>query len=276
MGETAIVTCAVVGAEVTRAQSPAIPYTPEEIAAAALEAWRAGAAVVHLHARHPDGRPSQEAAHFREIVDRIRSAGCDVVIQCSTGGAVGMGVEERLGSLVPGAEMATLNMGTMNFGDDVFVNARPDIVRIAGRIRERGLLAECEVYDAGMLETLRWLLDRDLLARPYHVQFVLGVPGGMSGTERNLRFLVEGLPEPAHWTVAGIGRFEMPMAEAALRLGGHVRVGLEDNLYLSKGVPARGNGELVEAAMRLVRASGREPATPARAREILGLPSPRV
>jgi 3-keto-5-aminohexanoate cleavage enzyme len=276
MGETAIVTCAVVGAEVTRAQSPAIPYTPEEIAAAALEAWRAGAAVVHLHARHPDGRPSQEASHFREIVDRIRSAGCDVVIQCSTGGAVGMGVEERLGSLVPGAEMATLNMGTMNFGDDVFVNARPDIVRIAGRIRERGLLAECEVYDAGMLETLRWLLDRDLLARPYHVQFVLGVPGGMSGTERNLRFLVEGLPEPAHWTVAGIGRFEMPMAEAALRLGGHVRVGLEDNLYLSKGVPARGNGELVEAAMRLVRAAGREPATPARAREILGLPSPRV
>jgi 3-keto-5-aminohexanoate cleavage enzyme len=276
MGETAIVTCAVVGAEVTRAQSPAIPYTPEEIAAAALEAWRAGAAVVHLHARHPDGRPSQEAAHFREIVDRIRSAGCDVVIQCSTGGAVGMGVEERLGSLVPGAEMATLNMGTMNFGDDVFVNARPDIVRIAGRIRERGLLAECEVYDAGMLETLRWLLERDLLARPYHVQFVLGVPGGMSGTERNLRFLVEGLPEPAHWTVAGIGRFEMPMAEAALRLGGHVRVGLEDNLYLSKGVPARGNGELVEAAMRLVRAAGREPATPARAREILGLPSPRV
>jgi 3-keto-5-aminohexanoate cleavage enzyme len=276
MGETAIVTCAVVGAEVTRAQSPAIPYTPEEIAAAALEAWRAGAAVVHLHARHPDGRPSQEAAHFREIVDRIRSAGCDVVIQCSTGGAVGMGVEERLGSLVPGAEMATLNMGTMNFGDDVFVNARPDIVRIAGRIRERGLLAECEVYDAGMLETLRWLLDRDLLARPYHVQFVLGVPGGMSGTERNLRFLVEGLPEPAHWTVAGIGRFEMPMAEAALRLGGHVRVGLEDNLYLSKGVPARGNGELVEAAMRLVRGAGREPATPARARAILGLPSPRV
>ncbi len=276
MGETAIVTCAVVGAEVTRAQSPAIPYTPEEIAAAALEAWRAGAAVVHLHARHPDGRPSQEAAHFREIVDRIRSAVCDVVIQCSTGGAVGMAVEERLGSLVPGAEMATLNMGTMNFGDDVFVNARPDIVRIAGRIRERGLLAECEVYDAGMLETLRWLLDRDLLVRPYHVQFVLGVPGGMSGTDRNLRFLVEGLPEPAHWTVAGIGRFEMPMAEAALRLGGHVRVGLEDNLYLSKGVLAKGNGELVEAALRLVRAAGREPATPARAREILGLPSPRV
>jgi 3-keto-5-aminohexanoate cleavage enzyme len=276
MGEKAIVTCAVVGAEVTRAQSPAIPYTPAEIAAAALEAGRAGAAAVHLHARYPDGRPSQQAAHFREIVDRIRGAGSDLVLQCSTGGAVGMGVEERMGSLVDGAEMATLNLGTMNFGDDVFVNARPDIVRIAGRIRERGLVAECEVYDAGMLETLRWLLEKGHLARPYHVQFVLGVPGGMSGTERNLRFLAEGLPEPAHWTVAGIGRFEMPMAELALRMGGHVRVGLEDNLYLSKGVLAKGNGELVEGAVRRVREAGREPATPSEAREILGLPAPRV
>jgi 3-keto-5-aminohexanoate cleavage enzyme len=272
MGETAIVTCAVVGAEVTRAQSPAVPYTPAEIAAASLEAWRAGAAVVHLHARHPDGRPSQRAEHFREIVDRIRSAGSDVVVQCSTGGAVGMGVEERLGSLVEGAEMATLNMGTLNFGDDVFVNARPDIVRIAARIRERRLVPECEVYDAGMLETLRWMLDKGHLARPYHVQFVLGVPGGMSGTERNLRFLVEGMPEPAHWTVAGIGRFEMPMAEAALALGGHVRVGLEDNLYASKGVLAKGNGELVSAAVRLVERAGRPLATPTDARRILEIP----
>jgi 3-keto-5-aminohexanoate cleavage enzyme len=273
MGDKAIVTCAVVGAEVTRAQSPAVPYMPEEIARASLEAWREGAAVVHLHARHPDGRPSQDAGHFREIIDRIRAAGSDLVVQCSTGGAVGMGVEERLGSLVEGAEMATLNMGTLNFGDDVFVNARPDIVRIATRIRERGIVPECEVYDAGMLETLRWLLDKGHLAHPYHVQFVLGVPGGMSGTERNLRFLVEGMPEPAHWTVAGIGRYEMPMAELALRLGGHVRVGLEDNLYLSKGVLARGNQELVAAAVRMVRESGRSLATPSEARGILEIPT---
>ncbi len=269
--DIAIVTCAVVGAEVTRAQSPAVPYTPEEIARAALDAWREGAAVVHLHARHEDGRPSQESRHFREIVDRIRSAGCDVVIQCSTGGAVGMGVEERLGSLVPGAEMATLNMGTLNFGDDVFVNTRPDIVRIAARIREMGLVPECEIYDAGMLETLRWMREKGHLGPGYHVQFVLGVPGGMSGTERNLRFLVEGMPEPVDWSVAGIGRFELPMAEAALRLGGHVRVGLEDNLHVSKGVLAKGNHELVAAALRLVRESGRTPATPSQARRILGI-----
>jgi 3-keto-5-aminohexanoate cleavage enzyme len=271
MGERTIVTCAVVGAEVTRAQSPAVPYTPAEIAAAAVDAWREGAAVVHLHARHEDGRPSQSAHHFREIVDRIRAAGSDVVIQCSTGGAVGMGIDERLGSLVPGAEMATLNMGTLNFGDDVFVNARPDIVRIAARIREQGLVPECEIYDAGMLETLRWMLDKGHLAQPYQVQFVLGVPGGMAGTERNLRFLVEGMPEPAHWAVAGIGRCELPMVELALVLGGHVRVGLEDNLHLSKGVLAKGNHELVAAAVRLVRAAGREPATPADARRMMGV-----
>jgi 3-keto-5-aminohexanoate cleavage enzyme len=271
VGDRVVIAAAVVGAEVTREQSPHVPYTPAEIARAAVDAGRAGAAVVHLHARWPDGRPSQEAAHFREIVDRIRGAGSEVVLQCSTGGAVGMSVDERLGSLVDGAEMGTLNLGTMNFGDDVFVNARPDIVRIAARLRERRLVPECEVYDAGMLDTLRWLLDQGHLRAPYHVQFVLGVPGGMSGSERNLRFLVEGLPEPTHWSVAGIGRFELPMAEVALRMGGHVRVGLEDNLFVSKGVLARGSGELVAIAAEMARRAGREPATPAEARRILGL-----
>jgi 3-keto-5-aminohexanoate cleavage enzyme len=273
MGDPVIIAAAVVGAEVRREQNPAVPYTPAEIAAAAVGAARAGAAVVHLHARWPDGRASQEAAHFREIVDRIRAAGSDVVIQCSTGGAVGMSIEERLGSLVPGAEMGTLNMGTMNFGDDVFVNSRPDIVTVATRLRQRGLVPECEVYDAGMLETLAWLRHAGHLAQPYHVQFVLGVPGGMTGSARNLRFLVEGLPEAVHWSVAGIGRFELPMAEEALRLGGHVRVGLEDNLYLSKGVLATGNDQLVSAAVGLAARAGRRPATAAEARNLLGIKS---
>ncbi|MFO0580893.1 MAG: 3-keto-5-aminohexanoate cleavage protein [Anaeromyxobacter sp.] len=272
MPEKVIVTAAVVGAEVTRAQSPAVPYTPAEIAAASVAAWRAGAAVVHLHARWPDGRPSQEAAHFREIVERIRGAGSDVVIQCSTGGAVGMSVDERLGSLVPGAEMGTLNLGTMNFGDEVFQNTRPDIVKIAARLRERRLVPECELYDAGMLDTLRWLLEKGHLAGPYQVQFVLGVPGGMAANERNLRFLLEGLPEAVHWSVAGVGRHQLPMAELALALGGHVRVGLEDNLYASKGVLARGSDELVERAAALAVTAGRPLASPAEARAALGLP----
>jgi 3-keto-5-aminohexanoate cleavage enzyme len=266
-----IVTAAVVGAEVTREQSPYVPYTPAEIAQAAVDAWRAGAAVLHLHARWPDGRPSQQSFHFREIIDRIRGAGCDAVVQCSTGGAVGMSVDERLGSLVDGAEMGTLNLGTMNFGDDVFVNARPDIVRIAARLRERGLVPECEVYDAGMLDTLRWLLAKGHLAQPYHVQLVLGVPGGMAATERNLRFLVEGLPEPTDWTAAGVGRAQLELAALALGMGGHVRVGIEDNLYVSKGVLARGSAELVERAVALARAAGREPASPGDARGLLGI-----
>jgi len=266
-----IIAAAVVGAEVTREQSPAVPYTPEEIAAAAVAAGRAGAAVVHLHARWPDGRPSQEAAHFEEIVRRIRGAGSEVVIQCSTGGAVGMSIEERLGALVAGAEMGTLNMGTMNFGDAIFTNARPDILKVAARLAERRLVPECEVYDAGMLDTLRWLLDKGHLRQPYHVQFVLGVPGGMAGTERNLRFLVEGLPEAVHWSVAGVGRAELPMAEVALRLGGHVRVGLEDNLFIAKGVLATGSDQLVSAAVALAAQAGRPPATPAQARALLGI-----
>jgi 3-keto-5-aminohexanoate cleavage enzyme len=122
-----------------------------------------------------------------------------------------------------------------------------------------------------MLDTLRWLLDKGHLAAPYHVQFVLGVPGGMTGSERNLRFLASGLPEPTHWSVAGIGRFQLPMAELALRLGGHVRVGLEDNLFLSKGVLAKGSDELVGRAVELAQAAAREPATAAEARRILGL-----
>jgi 3-keto-5-aminohexanoate cleavage enzyme len=273
MGEPVIIAAAVVGAEVRREQNPAVPYTPAEIAAASVAAARAGAAVIHLHARWPDGRASQEAAHFSEIVERVRGAGCDAVLQCSTGGAVGMPIEERLRSLVPGAEMGTLNMGTMNFGDEVFVNSRPDIVTVATRLRDRGLVPECEVYDAGMLDTLAWLLQKGHLAQPYHVQFVLGVPGGMSGTERNLRFLVEGLPEAVHWSVAGIGRFELPMAEVALRLGGHVRVGLEDNLFVSRGVLASGSDQLVSAAADLALRAGRRLASPGEARVLLGIKS---
>jgi 3-keto-5-aminohexanoate cleavage enzyme len=238
-----------------------------------VDAGRAGAAVVHLHARWSDGRPSQDRGHFREIVDRIRGAGSGVVIQVSTGGAVGMSLEERLGSLVDGAEMGTLNLGTMNFGDGVFVNARPDIVTVAARLRARGLVPECEVYDAGMLETLRWLLARGHLAPPYHVQLVLGVPGGMAATERNLRFLVEDLPPGEAWSVAGVGRAQLPMAELTLALGGHVRVGLEDNLHVSKGVLARGSDELVSLAVALAARAGRDPATPDEARALLGIPA---
>jgi len=266
-----VITAAVVGAEVTRAQNPAVPYTPAEIATAALAAGRAGAAVVHLHARWPDGRPSQQAGHFREIIDRIRQAGSEVVVQCSTGGALGMSIDERLGALVDGAEMATLNLGTMNFGDGVFLNPRPDIVRVAARLRERGLVPECEIYDGGMLDTLGWLLGEGHLKPPYHVQFVLGVPGGLSAGERQLRFLLEGRPGATTGSVAGVGRHELPMAKLGLALGGHVRVGLEDNLFVSRGVLASGSDQLVSLVVDFALRAGREPASPGRARALLGI-----
>ena len=228
--------------------------------------------MVHLHARWPDGRPSQEAGHFREIVDRIRGGRAATWSSSAPPAARwGWRIEERLGSLVPGAEMATLNMGTMNFGDDVFVNSRPDIVRVAGPPPRAGARAGVRGLRRRHARDAGWLLEKGHLAQPYHVQFVLGVPGGMSGTERNLRFLVEGLPEAVHWSVAGIGRFELPMAELSLRLGGHVRVGLEDNLYLSKGVLASGNDQLVSAAAALAARAGRRLATPAEARVLLGI-----
>ena len=148
---------------------------------------------------------------------------------------------------------------------DLLITTDTAIAHVAGALGVPTWLALSHVPD------WRWLLDRDLLVRPYHVQFVLGVPGGMTGSERNLRFLVEGLPEPTHWSVAGIGRFELPMAEVALRLGGHVRVGLEDNLFASKGVLARGSDELVAQAAALARKAGRTPATPSQARRILGI-----
>jgi 3-keto-5-aminohexanoate cleavage enzyme len=187
--------------------------------------------------------------------------------------------------------MGTLNLGTMNFGDDVFVNARPDVVKVAGRLRAAGLVPECEVYDAGMLDTLGWLLARGHLAAPYHVQLVLGVPGGLSASARNLRFLVETLAEagagdeasaaagvgprpPVAWSVAGVGRHQLPMAELAREMGGHVRVGLEDNLYLSRGVLARGTDELVSRAVDLAQRAGRAPASPEEARCLLGIGHP--
>jgi 3-keto-5-aminohexanoate cleavage enzyme len=158
----------------------------------------------------------------------------------------------------------------------VFLNPRPELVAVAARLRARRLVPECEAYDAGMLETLRWLVAKGHLAPPFHVQLVLGVPGGMAATERNLRFLVEDLPAGVAWSAAGVGRAQLPTAELALALGGHVRVGLEDNLYVSKGVLARGSDELVALAVNMAARHGRDPATPEQARALLGIEAARA
>ncbi|MDW8281482.1 MAG: 3-keto-5-aminohexanoate cleavage protein [Myxococcales bacterium] len=270
-----IITAAIVGAETTREQNPYLPLTPEELGEEAARCAAAGATVIHLHVRDEQGRASQDTERFRAAIRAIR-ARCDVIIQTSTGGAVGMSVEERCGPLrLSGAdrpEMATLNVGTINFGDDIFVNRRPDTMDIARRIRAAGLHPEVEIYDLSHIEIAAELVRHELLQPPLHVQFVLGVRGALGASLRNLELLVQrlaDLPGPVSWAVAGIGRHQLPMVEAGARLGGHVRVGLEDNIYLDKGVLAQGSAPLVARAAELVRACGRTVATIDQARALL-------
>ncbi len=265
-----IVTAAIVGAEVTRAQTPHLPITPREIAEEAARCRQAGAAVIHLHVRNDDGSPTQAKERFAETIEAIQSR-CDCIIQVSTGGAIGMSVAERAQALASRPEMATLNCGTLNFGDDVFINARPQIVELAQKLREAGAVAELECYEVGHVEEALRLNERELVKSPLHFQFVLGVPGGIGATEKNLRFLSSLVPSGGTWGVAAVGRHQQPMTELAMRLGGHARVGLEDNMYMSKGVLAEGSAPLVQRAAEYARSIGRTPVEPNRARMLLGI-----
>ncbi len=231
---------------------------------------QAGASVVHVHVRDPDGAPTNDSQIFREVIGLIRKA-CDPVpvIQVSTGGAVGDSLESRAEPLEARPDMASLSAGSVNFGRDVFSNPLPFIEDLARRMGRKNIKPEIEVFDLSHMETAASLMERGLIPVPAHFQFVLGVKGGMAATEANLKLLASRIPEGATWTVAGIGRHEFPMAELALRMGGHVRVGLEDNIFISKGVLAQGSHELVAKAVALAQEQGRKPATVHEARQIL-------
>ncbi len=265
-----IITAALVGAELTRQQTPHLPLTPEEIAEAARLAVEEGATVVHLHARDAHGNPTNDPEVFRDIIRKIRER-CDPIIQVSTGGAVGDPFESRAQPLEAAPDMASLNAGSVNFGDAVFANPLPFIDFLAARLGRAGVKPEIEIYDLSHLETALKLIERGDVQAPGHFQFVMGVKGGVAATEENLRLFVSRLPEGSTWTVAGIGRFEFPMAELALPMGGHVRVGLEDNLYLDKGILAEGSHALVRKAVELAKRYGRPVATIAESRNILSL-----
>ena len=265
-----ILTAAIVGAETTRAQTPWLPISAQEIADEAARCRDAGASVIHLHVRNADGTPSQSRELFAEAIGRIRDK-TDVVVQISTGGAVGMSVEERAEPLSCNPEMATLNCGTLNFGDDVFVNTRPQIRDLARRIRAAGSVIELECYEVGHIDEALSLVREGLIGDPLHFQFVLGVPGGIGPREEVVRFMASQIPTRATWAVAAVGRHQKPMTELAMRLGGHVRVGLEDNIYLSKGVLAEGSAPLVAQAAEYARNVGRVVVDPARARQMLGI-----
>lgn len=265
-----IITAALTGAEVTRAQQPALPLTPREIGIAAAECAEAGAAMVHVHGRLADGTPTQDREVYREIIAEIK-ARSDVIVQVSTGGAVGMTAAERLAPVTLKPEMATLSMGSVNFGDDVFLNAPNDITEFARVMAEHGVRPELEIFDSGMLSTaLRWL-KKGQLPEPPHFDFVLGIPGGMAGTAESLMFLRSQLPANASWTVAAIGAAQLPLTTLAILLGGHVRVGFEDNVYYRKGELAQSNAQMVARVARIAQELERPLATPDEARRLLRL-----
>jgi 3-keto-5-aminohexanoate cleavage enzyme len=269
-----VITAAMVGAETTRAQTQYLPITPDEIAEDAAKCREAGAAMVHLHVRKPDGSPSQDAELYRAAIRAIRKK-CDVLVQTSTGGAVGMKVDERCGPLtLTGADrpdMATLSTGTVNFGEDVFWNPRPLVRDIAGRIKAAGLKPEIECFDCGMIDEARYLAKEGLIQLPAHFDFVLGVPGALAARAEALDFMIASLPEGSTWTCAAMSRFQLPFVELSAEKGGNARVGLEDNIFLSKGVLAKGNHELVAEAAKRAKAKGRTLATPQEARGLLRL-----
>lgn len=268
MSQPLLITAAVVGAETMREHNPNVPYTPDEIAAEAVRCREAGASMVHVHGRRDDGSPTQDRETFRQILEKIRGRS-DILVQFSTGGAVWMDVEERIEALDLRPDMATLTTGTVNFGDDVFMNSWPMIKTIAARLQQHDVRPEVEVFDTGMVDAALRLVKEGLLSEPIHFDFVLGVPGAMGAAPENLDFLVSKIPSDATWCVAGVGRHELPLAYKAIEMGGHVRVGLEDNVYVAKGQLAQGSWELVQKVAERAAEVGRSLHTPQSARLML-------
>ncbi len=269
--EKLIITVAPVGAEVTKKENPNLPITPDEVAEEVLRSYNAGASVVHLHARDDAGNSTQSKERFKEIIEKIKTKVPNMIIQISTGGAVGMSFEERVKPLELNPEFASLTLGTVNFGEGVFYNPLDWIKRFAEIMNQRKIKPEIEVFEKGMVDNTLRLLKDGLLKTPLHFDFVLGVPGGMSGDPENLIFLMKSIPENSTWTVAGIGKYEFPLGIIAVTLGGNVRVGFEDNIFLKKGVLAESNALLVERIAKYSLEFGREIATPDEARKILNI-----
>jgi uncharacterized protein (DUF849 family) len=289
MADPTIITCAVTGNITTLQQHPGLPCTPEQIAQACIGAARAGAAITHIHVRYPDGRPSMELAHYREVVERIRASDVDVVINLTTGpggrfipseddpkiAAPGSGLtipERRVAHIVAlRPEICSLDLNTMYSGDSVVINTPRNVRIMAERIRGAGTLPELEVFDTGDIQLANDLIKEGTLAAPALFQIVLGVRYGAIATPSTMHYMQSLLPAGSRWAAFGIGRWAFPMLAQSWLLGGHVRTGLEDCVLIERGVLAPSNAALVEKAVRILRELGGRPATAGEAREILGL-----
>jgi uncharacterized protein (DUF849 family) len=270
-----LITVAPTGAEVAKADAPALPVTLDELVTTAKECRAAGASVIHVHIRDGAAQPTLDLGRLRETVAALRAA-TDLVVQLSTGGAVTDPETDRLRVLEADPDMASCTMGTVNFGEDVFLNRWEFIVDLHGRMRERGIVPEYEIFDLGHLWALARLLDRHGLPAGghVHVDLVMGVPGGMPGTASALVACVEAmrdLPAGATFSATGIGRATLPVMFASLSAGGHLRVGMEDTISYAKGQPVESNAQLVARAAELARLAQRPPLDPAEVRALLGI-----
>ncbi|MDP9342591.1 MAG: 3-keto-5-aminohexanoate cleavage protein [Actinomycetota bacterium] len=282
--DSCIITCAVSGAVANKQQCAGIPYTPEEYAKEVRRARDAGASMVHIHAREPNGTPTVAVEHYRAITQAILADTPDIVVNFSTGW-VGLPMAERVGHIVQlKPEIGALNMGSMNYArysrkrkafvfNFVFENNFEDIVFLLERMNEAGVKPECECFDVGHVESVEPLIDLGVITPPIQFSLIHGVLGGIQANARNLAHMASAVPPASTWGVIAVSREQWMMVSAAAALGGNVRVGFEDNFYLPSGEMASSNGELVEAAAQIVRLQGREVAEPARARVLLSLPA---
>jgi 3-keto-5-aminohexanoate cleavage enzyme len=266
-----IITAAITGSRNMRDISPYIPYTPEEIVKSSIECWNAGASVVHIHVRDPKtGLGTQNINIFRQVVDPLREK-TDLVICLTTSGIAGRNLpfDQRLAPLELKPELASFDAGSINLGGGVFSNPPEFLKKAARKMLENGVKPEIEVFDFGMIVTALRMRDQGKLKDPLHFQFVLGTPWGAPATPKSLLYLQEQIPANATWSVIGIGKGHLPMSMMGLIMGGHIRVGLEDNIYYKKGVLAKKNAEFVERIVCLARDYGREIASADEARQIL-------
>ena len=275
-----IITAAVTGAWPTRQDNPALPVTPEEIAEDVYECWKAGAAVAHIHVRNDDGTPCTDFERYKETIDLILAKkDCDICINItSSGGTLGSGSTEEddearikpIRELLP--EICSYDCGTMNWQNRTILENHPRFLETLGKEAQRlDIKPEIEIFDAGMIYTAEHYVKTGILKAPCHFQLILGAAGGVKATVEDLIMLKSRIPEGSTWAAAGIGRGHVPIMMATIAMGGHLRVGLEDNVYYSKGVLAENNAQLVSRAKRLIEEAGYETATPEEARKILGL-----
>ncbi|MEP3112636.1 3-keto-5-aminohexanoate cleavage protein [Nisaea sp.] len=290
MNQKTVITCAVTGSADTTGKSPAVPVTPKQIADAALDAGKAGAAVVHIHVRDPEtGKASMDLELYRETVGRIRETGSDIVINLTTGPggrfipgdiepidfAAGTSLKapetrmQHIADLLP--DICTLDVATLNFGEHAMVNVPKHLRAMADRAKELGVTPELEVFDSGHILLAKQLIKEGHLKSPALFQLCLGIPWGAPATPEGMAFMKSLLPEDSMWSAFGISRGEFPMVAQATMLGGHTRVGLEDNLYMSRGELAKSNAQLVERAVQIIESIGGEVADPSEARTAFGL-----